>query len=73
MSADEAPAMISNSSFLMVKVIFVDSPGPRHILAVATMSNGQEKQGGLSHLRHHEECGCEGEDGVKLRIHSEYQ
>lgn len=37
MSADEVPAMIPNSSFLMVKVIFVDSPGPRHILAVATM------------------------------------
>lgn len=37
MSADEAPAMISNSPFLMVKVIFVDSPGQRHILAVATM------------------------------------
>lgn len=27
--------MISNSSFPTVKVIFVDSPGPRHILAVA--------------------------------------
>ena len=35
--------------------------------------NGQEKQGGLSYLRHYEECGREGEDGVKFRIHSEYE
>lgn len=66
--------MISNSSFLTVKVIFVDSPGPRHILAVAIIvATARKSKEVFFHLRHYEECGREGEDGVKFRIHSEYE